>query len=104
MQSLQEILPKHADILPAVLRGGSKFTRLPYPPLLPKDVSCLAFCTEAIKASAQKQMIPRTKSKVFFSFLLNLHEGSCCHSNPLIAVWAQINDTSEAPLDATAVQ
>lgn len=39
-----------------------------------------------------------------FFFLLNLHGASCCRFNPLIAVWAQINDTSEAPPDATEVQ
>lgn len=40
----------------------------PIYPLPPKDVSSLAFCTESAKTSAQKQMIPRTKSKVGFLF------------------------------------
>lgn len=37
----------------------------PIHPSPPKDVSSLAFCAETAKTSAQKQMIPRTKSKVF---------------------------------------
>lgn len=42
--------------------------------------------------------------KGIFFLLLNLHGASCCCFNLLIAVWAQINDTSEAPPDTREVQ
>lgn len=42
--------------------------------------------------------------RFYLFFLLNLHQASRCRFNTLIAVWAQINDTSEAPQDATEVQ
>lgn len=115
MRSLQGILPKHAATLPTMLRGGLKFNRPP----APSPLKMTAAWHFALKCKASRSFVSVWKRisretnesshqvkgfYFYFVFLLNLHGASCCRFNPLITVWAQINDTSEAPPDATEVQ
>lgn len=117
MQSLQGILPKHADRLPKMPKSRLK-NQPPSPPITQSSPFWMTAawrfarkCKGSHFVSVWKGVSTKTndslhpvKGLFFFFFLLNLHGSSCCRLNPLIAVWAQINDTSEAPLDATEVQ
>lgn len=110
-QWLQGILPGHADAQPVIHKRWLQ-TCPPTHRSPSEDDSSLVFCTAKLlthfyqpgKVSARKQMILHNKLNGAFFFLLNSLGVSCCRFSLLTAVWAQINDTGEAPPDTTEVQ